>query len=479
MKEVLPVFYSEYGRYISKFRAIPLFIDCLKPVERRSLYGAYEIARNKLVKTAKIIGHVIGNYHPHGDQAMGSVFANLVHNKYLSDKGGTWGGIGLKDFDAASPRYTETKLEKWVDDLAFELIKFTPFEQLELDPEPLFLPSPIPLGLIGDGVISGIGFHKTVIPKYKIEDLAKRLLFLIDNNLQKPIFDGNKTTNLGPCIKPCKNDCDAKELTKDYDFYNILINGIGDVVYTPKFHIKKTTVNKNNKKINVECLFIEGRSPLTSYERLNLACSNGKIPVAELPTDLSKEMNVNICIEPKKGLDINEFTDTIINKYCTKKISFCCLTSDFNGKVNQIGIDDILIENYKKWIDVFHTKLQDDINQVNKNIIQNEVCSQIKSIIVKYNVNYVDEIVKKFNFNIPVSIEEYNSLKWNKKSVYITEDMIINICNTTSIKKLVEFKSQKTELTNEFNNIKDKIINSSKITREKIENIQTNGISIN
>ena len=56
MQKVIPCFYSEYGRYISRFRAIPLFIDGLKPVERRLLLSLKEKGSKKFQKSAKIIG---------------------------------------------------------------------------------------------------------------------------------------------------------------------------------------------------------------------------------------------------------------------------------------------------------------------------------------------------------------------------------------------------------------------------------------
>lgn len=67
MKISIPALYAEYGRYISKFRSIQFNIDCLTPVERRLLLSVHNISKGKLVKSAKIVGNCIGNYHPHGD----------------------------------------------------------------------------------------------------------------------------------------------------------------------------------------------------------------------------------------------------------------------------------------------------------------------------------------------------------------------------------------------------------------------------
>ena len=87
------IFYSEYGRYINRFRAIPFFVDCLKPVERRVLLVLWEEAKNKLVKSAKIVGSTIGKYHAHGDQSCYGSLVQLVHQNYAIGKW-NWGSPG-------------------------------------------------------------------------------------------------------------------------------------------------------------------------------------------------------------------------------------------------------------------------------------------------------------------------------------------------------------------------------------------------
>ncbi|MDX1699651.1 MAG: DNA gyrase subunit A, partial [Melioribacteraceae bacterium] len=95
MRKIIPVFYSEYGRYISRFRAIPLYVDALKPVERRLLLSLHEVAKNKLVKSAKVIGHVIGSYHPHGDQSAYGTLVDMVRRGLVLGEG-NFGTEGLE-----------------------------------------------------------------------------------------------------------------------------------------------------------------------------------------------------------------------------------------------------------------------------------------------------------------------------------------------------------------------------------------------
>ena len=70
--------YSEYGDYINKFRHIPKLEDGLKPVYKRVILGALEIASNKKIKTATLSGYVCGPLHPHGSASINGVIAELV-----------------------------------------------------------------------------------------------------------------------------------------------------------------------------------------------------------------------------------------------------------------------------------------------------------------------------------------------------------------------------------------------------------------
>lgn len=103
MEKVIPTFYAEYGRYISRFRMIPSNIDCLIPVERRTLLILNRMGSSKPIKSFKIDGCVTGELHPHGSAY--STLVNLVRNGLASSDDSTWGGIGLNDSPPPASRY--------------------------------------------------------------------------------------------------------------------------------------------------------------------------------------------------------------------------------------------------------------------------------------------------------------------------------------------------------------------------------------
>jgi DNA gyrase subunit A len=181
MKEQISELYAEYGKYINKFRAFPLIHDGLKIVERRLLYSLYEVAKEKKVKSATVVGHCIGHYHPHGDTSAYGTLAGLV-NGGLAIGQGNWGNsFGIEPCGPAAMRYTECKSSKLVLDMMFENIQYIKKVPLEMDDEPLFLPTKLPVCLINtDAYCQGIGFgSRTIIPSYSIPDLVKRLQWLL------------------------------------------------------------------------------------------------------------------------------------------------------------------------------------------------------------------------------------------------------------------------------------------------------------
>jgi len=125
MKKSIPALYAEYGRYIDKARAIPYYVDCLKPVERRLLFTLWSLSKNKYVKAARIIGEAIGKYHPHGDQSTYKSLVGLVQRGFAFGQG-NWGAVGLEDSQAAAMRYPEIKSNEMLNNLAFEFIKQIP-----------------------------------------------------------------------------------------------------------------------------------------------------------------------------------------------------------------------------------------------------------------------------------------------------------------------------------------------------------------
>ena len=180
--------YLSYAMSVIISRALPDVRDGLKPVHRRVLYGASGIGaqwNRKHKKSARIVGEVIGKYHPHGDQ---SIYDSLVRMaqpwslRYLLIDG--QGNFGSVDGDgAAAMRYTEAKMSKIASEMLKDIEKETVSYQPNFDDsleEPTVLPTQIPNLLMNgsEGIAVGMA---TKIPPHNLKELVSGLVALLNN----------------------------------------------------------------------------------------------------------------------------------------------------------------------------------------------------------------------------------------------------------------------------------------------------------
>ena len=188
LEEIFGDRFGRYSKYIIQDRAIPDVRDGLKPVQRRILFAMYRLGifyNKPYKKSARIVGEVIGKYHPHGDT---SVYDALVHLSQdfktrfpLIDMQGNNGSI---DGDgAAAMRYTEARLSKFSDfllkDINKKTVGFVPnFDDEEY--EPVVLPAAFPNLLVNGatGISSG---YATSIPPHNIDEVINATIYRINH----------------------------------------------------------------------------------------------------------------------------------------------------------------------------------------------------------------------------------------------------------------------------------------------------------
>lgn len=170
-------------------RALPDVRDGLKPVHRRILYAMQEagMASNKpYKKSARIVGEVLGKYHPHGDTSVYDAIVRLAQNfstRYLMVDG--HGNFGSVDGDsAAAMRYTEVRMAKvaevMLEDIEKETVDFVPNYDESLK-EPSVLPAKVPALLINGSAGIAVGMA-TNIPPHNLSEVVDGLIMLIDNS---------------------------------------------------------------------------------------------------------------------------------------------------------------------------------------------------------------------------------------------------------------------------------------------------------
>ena len=180
--------YLDYAMSVIVARALPDARDGLKPVHRRILYAMQELglrSNSPYKKSARIVGEVLGKFHPHGDSAVYETMARMAQDfsmRYpLVDGQGNFGSV---DGDApAAMRYTEARLHRLAEELLADIEKdtvdFGPNFDDSLE-EPLVLPARVPNMLLNGTAGIAVGMA-TNIPPHSLRELTDAIIYLIDN----------------------------------------------------------------------------------------------------------------------------------------------------------------------------------------------------------------------------------------------------------------------------------------------------------
>ncbi len=185
--------YLDYAMSVIVARALPDVRDGLKPVHRRILYAMYKLGLTSgahFSKSAKVVGEVLGKYHPHGDVPVYDALVRLAQDfsmRYPLVNG--QGNFGSIDGDPpAAMRYTETKLTKIAEEMMFDIdketIKFVDNFDGTLQ-EPLYLPAKLPNMLLmgAEGIAVGMA---TKIPPHNVTEVIDAVIFMIDKATVAP-----------------------------------------------------------------------------------------------------------------------------------------------------------------------------------------------------------------------------------------------------------------------------------------------------
>src|SRR5687768_1792033 len=180
--------YLNYALSVITSRALPDVRDGLKPVQRRILYTMWQqnlTADAKHRKCAKVVGDVMGNYHPHGDAALYETLVRMAQSfslRYpLIDGSGNFGS--LDGDSAAAMRYTECRLARISDEILTEIEQTTVHFRPNYDgtrTEPVVLPSRIPNLMVNGATGIAVGMA-TNIPPHNLNEVCTALIKLLDN----------------------------------------------------------------------------------------------------------------------------------------------------------------------------------------------------------------------------------------------------------------------------------------------------------
>ncbi|MBI28848.1 MAG: DNA gyrase subunit A [Alphaproteobacteria bacterium MarineAlpha5_Bin11] len=378
--------YLDYAMSVIVSRALPDVRDGLKPVHRRILYSMNESGYNhnkNYRKSARIVGDVMGKFHPHGDAAIYESMVRMAQNfsmrLELIDGQGNFGSV---DGDPpAAMRYTEAKLAKvsefLVQDLDKETVEFKPNYD-DTDVEPAVLPAKFPNLLVNGAGGIAVGMA-TNIPPHNLGEVIDATIFLI-NNPNSEIRDLNNIIK-GPDFPTGAIIVGTNGIENTYN------TGKGSSVVRSKTSIETMKNNKESIVVN-EIPYQQNKSKL--LERIAETVNNKIIDGISDIRDESDRDGVRVVIELKRDAESSVVLNQLY-KHTPLQSTFSSNILALNqGKPEQLNLKEILESfiNFRK--DIITKRTIYDLNKARE-----KAHILIGFVIANDNIDKVIEIIKK------------------------------------------------------------------------------------
>ncbi len=340
LTEELKQSYLDYAMSVIVGRALPDVRDGLKPVQRRILYVMYDMGNlpdRPYKKSARIVGEVLGKYHPHGDSAIYDALVRMAQDfdmRYPLIDG--QGNFGSMDGDsAAAMRYTEVKLHK----VALEMLRDLDKDTVDLMPnfdgtlkEPVVLPTLLPNLLINGSSGIAVGMS-TSIPPHNLGEVVDALIKVLKNK------DVSLDEILGVLPAP---DFPTGGIIDDPErLRTIYKTGRGTFHLRGKWRVED---GRGGRKLLVitEIPYQVNKAHLV--ESIAKLIVDGKLPGADEIRDESNRHGVRIVIELKRGASPEVIIDQLL-RYTNLRISYSViLVAIVGGMPRQLSLVDILKE---------------------------------------------------------------------------------------------------------------------------------------
>lgn len=343
--------YLDFFTYTMKMRTYPSVFDGLKLAQRRCLYAAFKkLPAGKMSKLTSHTGMTM-TIHPHAEATETIIkMAGAFQTAFpLYDTQGEFGS----PFDAhAAPRYLECRLNDTARKLYFSLIDQAPFENFEVEEEPLYLPTLFPLALLQGCFSVGQGTPNPLIPDLQFEDLKKFVMNYIKT--------GEKFVTKQNFVRLVDYDKVRDDKDKDDSICRLLNTGKGSIYFAPKIELKGNTITISNLYILAQFSSL--------LDRFKDDIQADKIDIR----DESSDERVWVIEKVKnKQFDMEECAKIVKSKF-TYKENFCMYFHDEEGRVKPYSLGEVIEACYGKYKEAYEKKLE---------LEYNELCEQ-KSVLV-------------------------------------------------------------------------------------------------
>jgi topoisomerase-4 subunit A len=375
--------YLEYALSVVKSRALPDVFDGMKPVQRRILFAMDRmrlLPTAKAVKCARVVGDVLGKYHPHGDQAAYDAMVRMAQSfslRYPLVDG--QGNFGSRDGDGpAAMRYTEARLtavsQLLLEELDSEDVDFIPNYDGAFK-EPVQLPARMPFVLLNGASGIAVGMA-TEIPPHNMNEVGEAILKMLDN----PACSLDEIMQVMPAPDFPGG---SQIISSPSDIRAIYESGRGSLRMRARYHFEdlqrgqwQLVVDELPPAANTEMVLAQiedltNPKPKTGKKALSAEQQNTKAQVLALldgvRNECDKDTPVRIVFEPKTSrIDRNLFVNTLLSLTsleCNAPVNLVMLGID--GRPRQKGLLEILSEWVSARTSTVRRRSQARLNKVN------------------------------------------------------------------------------------------------------------------
>lgn len=405
--DVMKRAYLNYAMSVIVSRALPDIRDGLKPVHRRILYAMYKMGLTsgaRFSKSAKVVGEVLGKYHPHGDSSVYDALARLAQDfsmRYPLIKG--QGNFGSIDGDGpAAMRYTEVKLSKIADELMDDIDKETVDWTDNFDStlkEPQYTPAKLPnLLLMGaEGIAVGMA---TKIPPHNLTELVGAICLMIDR--AKKTVTAKEEKLMKPTDVPLAFDVTIDELLEhvkgpDFPTAGIIYGwneikqayatGKGKVLIRAK--VEDEELDKGRTAIIIRQLPYQVNKALLVEKIAHLVIDKKIVGISDL-RDESDRDGIRVVIELKRDAQYKKVLNNLF-KFTEMQTSFPMnIVALVDGVPQTLGLQTILEYYLRHRIQIITKRTEHQLKQAKyrAHILEGY-------IIALDNIDEVVEIIKK------------------------------------------------------------------------------------
>ncbi len=444
--------FLDYAMSVIISRALPDIRDGLKPVHRRILYAAYNLGMTHdkpYKKSARLVGEVIGKFHPHGDSAVYEATVRMAQDfslRYpLIDGHGNFGSI---DGDsAAAMRYTEARLSKICSELLNNIEKDTidfveNYDGSEI--EPSVLPAAFPNLLVNGSTGIAVGMS-TVIPPHNLSEVIDAAIFVAKN--EEATISEIKEFIKGPDFPTYGEIVGEKGINDYFD------TGRGSITVRSKYFIEEMSNGKSAIIIN-ELPYMVNKSNLIE-KIVRLVKDEIITSISDLRDETSRE-GIRIVIETKRDV----IPEILLNKLfkmtdlqTNVSVNFIALV---NGIPRQLNIKEALVNYIKHQINVLIRKSKFELKKAKtrEHLLEG-------LLIAINNIEEVIKIIRSSDSNEIAEEKLITKFKLSKEQSKAILDMRLRSLSNLEINKIQEELKNLKKIIDELNNIlnsKDKQI---------------------